>query len=170
MQIPHPGQTAGIRDDSEVSNGPCTWEVTKPRLSSTWGLGEACAVAAAGFEDGEEIAEAKEFADARAQIDQLQGTALVFCGDVDSDDRTEAGAVHSRKLCKVEDHALCLRYQFLDVSLQEGGVSRSEDPAALHDDIIFELMGAQFQIRCGHFDRVGHGLLGGSWRECVPRF
>jgi len=47
------------------------------------------AVAAAGFEDGEQVGKTEEFADASVQIDEFEGCSGVSRGDVNGDDGAE---------------------------------------------------------------------------------
>src|SRR5271156_7048175 len=68
--------------------------------------GQTRAVAAAHFENGEEIAHAQEFADPRGQVQQLQFTVRALRRNVKPHQRSETGTIHVPEFAEIQDHSL----------------------------------------------------------------
>ena len=88
------------------------------------------AAAAVGFKYGEDVCDAEEFADARAQVHQLQLAFRAFRRNVKSHQCAEAGAVHVREVGEIENHSAFGEQQRFHFRLQVRRGFRGKAPGA----------------------------------------
>lgn len=103
-------------------------------------------------EDGEQVGDAEELADARGEIDELQFAAGGFGGDVEARDRADAHRVHVGEISEVEDDVLVVGDEALDVVGEYVGDAGDELAAAVDD----HLVGFAFVLQLE--EAVGGGL------------
>jgi len=127
-------------------------------LGSEGWSGQTHAGAAAGFENGENIGDAEELADAWTQVQQLQFTFCALRGNVQGNERAEAGTIHIDERGEVEDHRPFVGQQSFHFRLQMGRSFGSEAAGATHYGRVFPGIGVEIQ-RAGR-----NGSVTGHWR------
>jgi hypothetical protein len=121
----------------------------------------ASAGAAAFFENGENVGEAEEIADARAEVVELEFAFCGFRGDVEADERAEAGAVHIAEVGEVEDNAAFLREQGLYFGLEFRRSFHGQAAGAADDCGVFPGVGVEIELARGRCWRWRQRRCGG---------
>jgi len=88
-------------------------------------------------DDGEgvqHVGGAEKHADLFAEVHELEIAACGTCGDVEPRESAETQAVHAREFGQVEDDALVLRQQWLDLVVEDVADSGDKFAVASHDD------------------------------------
>lgn len=104
--------------------------------------GQAGVIAAGGFEDGEEMGEAEKFADGGAHVDELNFDASFVGGDIETDERAEAGAIHTGETGEIESDVFFMRKHFLDVRFEKRCAFGDQRAAAIKGERVMLLFGA----------------------------
>lgn len=95
------------------------------------------AVAASGFEQRNDVRHAEEFADARAQVHQLQFAACASRRDVKPNHRAEPNAIHLGQIAEIEDHPPFVHQQRSHFRLQKFRGLDGEAARAAHHGRVF---------------------------------
>lgn len=123
------------------------------------GLGEFAAVAAGVFEQGEQIGHAEEGARRFAEVDEFEFAAAGAAGDVESGEGAESGRVHVLDLLHVDDDALFVGQEGVDLGAEMGRVFEGEFAVALDDDGLLGTVAADVEGGVGGVGRAGQVCL-----------
>ena len=91
------------------------------------------AVFAYGGEDGPDVGEFEEFADAFADVDEFEGATGAAGRDVEAHEGAQAHAVHEGEVGEVEDDAFGVWDEFADVGVEDVGEAGDEFTVAADD-------------------------------------
>lgn len=91
----------------------------------------------------QEVGESQEVTNLFADIDELEGAACRFGGDVEADERAETHAVHAGEVGQVEDDSFRAGDELADVGVEIVADSGDQFAVAFHYDGVADAFGFQ---------------------------